>query len=25
MPRLKRLGLVSERIAPRYRELGLLD
>jgi hypothetical protein len=25
MPRLKRLGLISERIAPRYRELGLLD
>ena len=24
MPRLKRLGLISERIAPRYRELGLL-
>jgi len=25
MPRLQRLGLISERIAPRYRELGLLD
>ena len=25
MPRLKRLGLISERIAPRYQELGLLD
>jgi hypothetical protein len=25
MPRLKRLGLISERITPRYRELGLLD
>jgi P-aminobenzoate N-oxygenase AurF len=25
MPRLVRLGLVSERIAPRYREIGLLD
>ena len=24
MPRLQRLGLISERIAPRYRELGLL-
>ena len=24
MPRLQRLGLVSDRIAPRYRELGLL-
>jgi hypothetical protein len=25
MPRLQRLGLISERIAPRYRELGLLE
>jgi len=25
LPRLQRLGLVSERIAPRYREIGLLD
>ncbi len=25
MPRLQRLGLITERIAPRYRELGLLD
>jgi Long-chain fatty aldehyde decarbonylase len=25
MPRLIRLGLVSERVAPRYREIGLLD
>jgi hypothetical protein len=25
MPRLVRLGLVSERIAPRYREIGLLN
>jgi hypothetical protein len=24
MPRLQRLGLISERVAPRYRELGLL-
>jgi hypothetical protein len=24
MPRLQRLGLISERIAPRYREIGLL-
>jgi P-aminobenzoate N-oxygenase AurF len=24
MPRLERLGLISERVAPRYRELGLL-
>jgi uncharacterized ferritin-like protein (DUF455 family) len=24
MPRLQRLGLISDRIAPRYRELGLL-
>lgn len=25
IPRLRRLGLISERIAPRYREIGLLD
>jgi hypothetical protein len=25
LPRLQRLGLISERIAPRYREIGLLD
>jgi hypothetical protein len=25
MPRLVRLGLISERIAPRYREIGLLE
>jgi hypothetical protein len=25
MPRLERLGLISERIAPRYRALGLLS
>src|SRR6266849_1968373 len=25
MPRLQRLGLISERVAPKYRELGLLD
>jgi hypothetical protein len=25
LPRLQRLGLVSERIAPRYREIGLLE
>jgi len=24
MPRLQRLGLISDRIAPRYREIGLL-
>jgi len=24
MPRRQRLGLISERIAPRYREIGLL-
>ena len=24
MPRLQRLGLIFERIAPRYREIGLL-
>jgi len=24
MPRLQRLGLISERVAPRYRALGLL-
>jgi hypothetical protein len=25
MPRLERLGLISERVAPRYRDVGLLD
>jgi hypothetical protein len=25
MPRLVRLGLISERIAPKYREIGLLQ
>jgi hypothetical protein len=25
MPRLQRLGLISERVAPRYREIGLLN
>jgi P-aminobenzoate N-oxygenase AurF len=25
MPRLQRLGLISERVAPRYREIGLLS
>ena len=25
MPRLQRLGIISERIAPRYREIGLLN
>jgi hypothetical protein len=25
MPRLVRLGLISDRIAPRYREIGLLQ
>jgi hypothetical protein len=25
MPRLQRLGLISDRVAPRYRELGLLE
>ena len=25
MPRLQRLGLISDRIAPRYREIGLLE
>ncbi len=25
MPRLKRLGLISERVAPKYREIGLLS
>jgi hypothetical protein len=25
MPRLVRLGLISDRIAPRYREIGLLS
>ncbi len=25
MPRLRRLGMISERTAPRYREIGLLD
>jgi len=25
MPRLQRLGLISERVAPKYREIGLLS
>jgi hypothetical protein len=25
IPRLQRLGLMSERVAPRYRDIGLLD
>jgi hypothetical protein len=25
MPRLVRLGLISERIAPKYREIGLMS
>jgi hypothetical protein len=25
IPRLQRLGLLSQRVAPRYREIGLLD
>jgi hypothetical protein len=25
IPRLQRLGLISDRVAPRYREIGLLD